>query len=205
MFGKGAFDCARCPKTNDVEAPRFCPAWWEEPWYDAKGTEIIRKECSYRMLPDMMRSLGKTAQLSMTTAHEMNRRLDATETMCKDVGEKMAGLAKAFYIAANRAEYLSNEGKSSGTFQRASDANSPGSGLLVDRGTGYTPTDGRGCGGQDAAEGRIGPDADYDSRGAQGTCGPSDAYRNEDSAGERIYSGGECVDDSSDSSTRMVD
>lgn len=176
MFGKGAFDCARCPKTNDVEAPRFCPAWWEEPWYDAKGAEIIRKECSYKMLPEMMRSLGKTAQLSMTTAHEMNRRLDATESMCKDVGNKMAGLAKAFYIAANRAEYLSNEGKAGGTFQRASDGDIEGPGIFIDGGSGYSPENGRGFRGSDATDGRIGPDVDDDSGRAQGAGGSGDSY-----------------------------
>lgn len=205
MFGRGAFDCGRCPKTNNVEASRFCPAWWEEPWYDAKGLEIIRKECSYKMLPEMMRSLGKTAQLSMSTAHEMNKRLDATESMCKDVGEKMAGLAKAFYIAANRAEYLSNEGKQRGTFQRASDGDIQGSGFFIHGGAGYPPEDGRGCGGSNAAEGRFGPDADIDSRGAQGVDAPCDTYRNENPESERIYPSSERSDDSSAGSDRLVD
>jgi len=206
MFGKRgkAFECDKCPKNNNPELGNHCPAWWEQSWNES-GKEVIKKDCAFKMLPNMMVVLGATARMSMQTSHALDAKLSATDKMCKDVGDKMEGLARAFYIAANRAEYLSNEGKSSGTFQRAGDADSPGSGFLVDGSTGHTPTDGRGCGRQDAAEGRIGPDADYDSRGAQNFGASSDAYRNEDPAGERIYQSSERDNDGSDCSARMAD
>ncbi len=206
MFSKRgkAFECDKCPKNNNPELGNFCPAWWEQAWTE-QGKDVIKKDCAFKLLPNMMVVLGATARMSMNTSHALDAKLASTDRMCEKVSEKMEGLARAFYIAANRAEYLSNEGKSSGTFQRAGDADSPGSGFLVDGSEGYTPTDGRGCGGQDTAEGRIGPDADYDSRGTQDFGAPSDTYRNEDSTGERIYQSSERDNDSSDCSARVDD
>ena len=103
MFSSGAFDCKNCPKTNRTDAPKFCPAWWEMPWTQ-DGKEFIKQDCSYRILPTMLHVLGKTATLSMSATHEMNNRLDAAETMCNTVSNKMEALAKVIYIAADAAE-----------------------------------------------------------------------------------------------------
>lgn len=103
MFSSGAFDCKNCPKTNNVDAPKFCPAWWEIPWTD-NGKEFIKQDCSYRLLPNILSVMGKSVTLSMSTCHEMNNRLDAAENMCNSVTEKMAALAKVIYIAADVAE-----------------------------------------------------------------------------------------------------
>lgn len=164
MFNKRgkAFECDKCPKNNNPELGNFCPAWWEQAWTE-QGVEQIKKDCAFRLLPNMMVVLGATSRLSMSTAQEMNKRLDIAEKMCQTVTSQMEGLAKAFYIAANRAEYLSNEGKPSGTFQRSGDANSKGPGFLVDGGARHPTSDGRGCGGENTAQGRIGPDVDDDS------------------------------------------
>ena len=103
MFGSGAFDCKNCPKTNNPDASKFCPAWWEMPWQE-DGKEYIKQDCSYRMLPNILQVLGKTVTLSMSVNHEMNNRLDAAEKMCNSVTAKMEALAKAFYLAADAAE-----------------------------------------------------------------------------------------------------
>ena len=110
MFNKRgkAFECDKCPKNNNPELGNFCPAWWEQTWTE-HGQEIIKKDCAFRLLPNMMVVLGATSRLSMTTANEMTKRLDVVDEMCKRVEGKMEGLARAFYIAAQRAEYLSNK------------------------------------------------------------------------------------------------
>lgn len=94
MFAKGAFECEKCPRSNDPAAVRFCPAWWEEPWYD-KGKEVVRKDCSYRMLPLILRTIAETNALTLTTNHTMNAKLDKTEEMCNHVSEQMGAVAKA--------------------------------------------------------------------------------------------------------------
>jgi hypothetical protein len=103
MFNSGAFDCKNCPRTNNVNASKFCPAWWEVPWQN-NGVETIKQDCSYRLLPNMLQVVGRAVTLSMSTTHEMNNRLDAAEEMCKSVTIKMEALAKAFYLAADAAE-----------------------------------------------------------------------------------------------------
>lgn len=177
MFSKRgkAFECDKCPKNNNPELGNFCPAWWEQAWTE-QGKDVIKKDCAFKLLPNMMVVLGATARMSMNTSHALDAKLASTDRMCEKVSEKMEGLARAFYIAANRAEYLSNEGKPSGTFQRTSDDDSKGPGFLIDGGTGYPPENGRGCGGSDAAEGRIGPDADNDSGRTSSLDSTSDNY-----------------------------
>lgn len=103
MFGSGAFDCKNCPKTNNPEASKFCPAWWNMPWKD-DGKEFIKSDCSYRMLPNILQVLGQSITLTMSTNHEMNQRLDKTDAMCKNVSEKMEAMAKVFYLAAEYEE-----------------------------------------------------------------------------------------------------
>lgn len=103
MFSSGAFDCKNCPKTNRTDAPKFCPAWWEMPWTQ-DGKEFIKQDCSYRMLPGILQTLGQSVTMSMSTSHEMNKRLDAADEMCKTVSNKMEALAKVIYIAADVAE-----------------------------------------------------------------------------------------------------
>jgi len=103
MFGSGAFDCKNCPKTNRTDAPRFCPAWWEMPW-TKDGKEFIKQDCSYRVLPNILQVLGQSISLSMSTSHEMNKRLDSAEEMCKTVSKEMHALAKVIYIAADAAD-----------------------------------------------------------------------------------------------------
>jgi len=107
MFSNGAFDCKKCPKTRDQNASRFCPAWWEEPWYK-DGKEYIRKECSYVMLPDMLRKLGEAANLNIATAHRMNDVFESNVAMCKEVSGQMEAVAKSMmhFIAHSEKQKL---------------------------------------------------------------------------------------------------
>ena len=98
-----AFDCVNCPKKNQQEAVYGCPAWWEQPWREGPK-EYIRKGCAFEMLPSMFEVLGATLQLSMSTAHEMNKRLDRTDNANVRLGAQMEGLAKAIYLAADAAQ-----------------------------------------------------------------------------------------------------
>ena len=84
MFNKRgkAFECDKCPKNNNPELGNFCPAWWEQAWTE-QGVEQIKKDCASRLLPNMMVVLGATSRLSMSTAQEMNKRLDIAEKMCQ--------------------------------------------------------------------------------------------------------------------------
>lgn len=103
MFSNGAFDCKNCPKTSNVETKRFCPAWWEQPW-QINGQSVIKKDCSYRMLPDILRTLGETSVLTMSTNHEMNKRLDASELMCNNVSKQMEAVATSMMLFIDFAE-----------------------------------------------------------------------------------------------------
>lgn len=103
MFGNGAFDCKNCPKTRDQNAKRFCPAWWEEPWYIG-GEETIKKDCSYTMLPIMLRKLGEAANLNISTAHRMNDVFESNVAMCKEVGGQMEAVAKSMMLFISHAE-----------------------------------------------------------------------------------------------------
>ena len=111
MFSNGAFDCKNCPRTADANAKRFCPAWWEQPW-QIHGESVIKKDCSYRMLPDILRTLGETSVLTMSTNHEMNKRLDKAEKLCNVVSEQMQAVAKSIYVLVDMKEksLLENNG-----------------------------------------------------------------------------------------------
>ena len=103
MFNSGAFDCKDCPKTNDLQAKRFCPAWWEEPWY-VNGVEEIRKACSYRMLPEILRTIGKTSVLSMQVNSKLNERMEVAEELCNNVSKEMHAVAKSMLTFVQFAE-----------------------------------------------------------------------------------------------------
>lgn len=168
MFGKRgkAFECDKCPKNNNPELGNFCPAWWEQAWTE-HGQEVIKKDCAFRLLPNMMVVLGATSRLSMTTANEMNKRLDAVDDMCKRVEGKMEGLARAFYIAAQRAEYLSNLENPNANIGRTSQHSLPISG--GDEGGNHFDQGaiGPGCFGESGTPGAVGRNPDGDSGTSQ--------------------------------------
>ena len=107
MFGNsGAFECHTCPGRNKPtdHSGKFCPAWWQQPWYDKDGKEYIREDCAFRLLPEILTVLGKTSTLAMSTAHEMNGRLDKAEKLCDKVSNEMNAIAKVMYLAIEAKE-----------------------------------------------------------------------------------------------------
>ena len=170
MFNKRgkAFECDKCPKNNNPELGNFCPAWWEQAWTE-QGQEIIKKDCAFRLLPNMLVVLGATSRLSMTTANELTKRLDAVDEMCKRVEGKMEGLARAFYIAAQRAEYLSNTGHQNDHLERANQHALSASGSNEAVNQRHQGEDGPRCEGETREAGTIGRNPDVDSGRPYGT------------------------------------
>lgn len=49
---KDAFNCTRCPRSNDPQADRACPAWWEIMFENAQtGEQKIEKNCAFVLMP----------------------------------------------------------------------------------------------------------------------------------------------------------
>lgn len=52
MDHRAAFQCAHCPRNNDPERGRSCPAWWE--WTQenpATGETRIERMCGWTAMP----------------------------------------------------------------------------------------------------------------------------------------------------------
>jgi hypothetical protein len=50
MSFKGAFNCEKCPRSNDPQAERACPAWWETLWQDNAGETKVEKGCAFTQM-----------------------------------------------------------------------------------------------------------------------------------------------------------
>src|SRR3954463_10152915 len=68
---KGAFDCVRCPGSNNPTAKRACPAWWETIWTNATGDTKIEKGCGWRQMPHLLNALAQSANGAAVSAQQM--------------------------------------------------------------------------------------------------------------------------------------
>lgn len=74
MSFEGAFQCSKCPKSNDPEAPRACPAWWETIWTNKETNDVkVEKGCAFRQLqPYVIEMIKAAAGASEMGSHVRN-------------------------------------------------------------------------------------------------------------------------------------
>jgi hypothetical protein len=68
---KGAFDCVRCPGSNNPTAKRACPAWWETVWTNATGDTKVEKGCGWVQMPNLFNALAQSANGAAVSAQQM--------------------------------------------------------------------------------------------------------------------------------------
>jgi|SRR6185312_80785 len=94
---KDAFQCTKCPRSNDPEAERACPAWWEVQQRNSI-TEDYRtnKACAFVLLPHFLMDLGRMAHMAAETA------VNSREEVLKEISNGRAALLSRWqsYIAA---------------------------------------------------------------------------------------------------------
>lgn len=59
---EGAFQCRQCPRNNDPERGRSCPAWWE--WTQenpATGETRIERMCGWTAMPIFLTEVIKAS------------------------------------------------------------------------------------------------------------------------------------------------
>ena len=87
MFGKnkcGEFDCDACPRSNDREAKRWCPAWTETQWTNpSSGESKTLKSCLFEQLPVYMVEVIRAA----------NRPAAAIESTRNEIAQGLANVA----------------------------------------------------------------------------------------------------------------
>lgn len=107
MNYKGAFECAKCPRSNDPNAKRACPMWWELMMANlATGEEKLVKACGYTLMPQMMVEVIKSANRATTNSNATRNELVAhRHTM---------GQANAALITAARQFSAANHARNSG-------------------------------------------------------------------------------------------
>jgi hypothetical protein len=71
MAFRGAFDCQRCPGTNNPTAKRACPAWWETIWTNPAGDTKIEKGCGWIQLPNLLNAIAQSANGAAVSAQQM--------------------------------------------------------------------------------------------------------------------------------------
>lgn len=60
MSFEGAFQCSKCPRTNDPAALRACPAWMEVVYQATVGSDTkVDKGCFFELFPRFMLHLAK--------------------------------------------------------------------------------------------------------------------------------------------------
>jgi|SRR5579872_616537 len=65
---KGAFDCVRCPGSNDPRAKRACPAWWETTWTNDVGETQHVRSCAFQQLPAYLNNLARQCSEAAASA-----------------------------------------------------------------------------------------------------------------------------------------
>jgi hypothetical protein len=71
MSWKGAFDCQRCPGSNNPTAKRACPAWWETIWTNAAGETKVERGCGWVQMPNLLNALAQSANGAAVSAQQM--------------------------------------------------------------------------------------------------------------------------------------
>lgn len=72
---KDAFNCAKCPRSNDATADRACPAWWETTWTNDAGETRIDRSCGWTQLPTFLNHMARqtnAAAISAQQCRDMN-------------------------------------------------------------------------------------------------------------------------------------
>jgi hypothetical protein len=77
MSFAGAFQCSNCPKSNDSQAERACPAWWETIWTNKDGESRVEKSCAFFQLPaytiEMIKATARSAEMGSQVRNDVEK------------------------------------------------------------------------------------------------------------------------------------
>ena len=78
---KGAFQCSNCPRSNNPDDARSCPAWWEMiEKNDVTSAERVTKDCAFLLMPrlfaETMRFSQRAAACAITAREDLLKEFD---------------------------------------------------------------------------------------------------------------------------------
>lgn len=95
---KDAFNCVKCPRSNDPAANRACPAWWETTWTNDAGETRIDRSCGWTQLPTFLNHMARQANAAAISAQQ-----------CRDMNaQSIQTLALAIHHHGETPDNLSN-------------------------------------------------------------------------------------------------
>jgi hypothetical protein len=129
MAYEGAFQCSKCPRSNDPEAPRSCPAWWETFAQDIEtGKQRLEKSCAFIQLPTYLIEVARgTSRAAAETAKFTNVLKESMDQFVGDLNGRPHFLQSPTASPFQRQIGAIIPADSGDVFQQSISADQPGS------------------------------------------------------------------------------
>jgi len=96
MDHRAAFQCQQCPRNNDPERGRSCPAWWE--WTaenPATGETRIVRQCGWQAMPIFLTEVIKASNRPAAAVESVRNELaSGLGRVAESMGRRVQAIAR---------------------------------------------------------------------------------------------------------------